>query len=257
MTNDIDEPRSAESAGSGESAEAAEAAAGPTAGPVTAEKGMREGAQVVSALLVVACIAVGFWVMAKYQPDSETGGAPASCSRSDEDKPLSKPVSGVQLCEALNRPDLPQLLGTPNDRALSAYSNERQVSNKSDVITTDPEATVQLDGYSVKLTESEDISVSDIVDSESLSITGEPKTVLGHRAFLYSGRTLGIVFKDGKGSTGPGGVSRNLMVAKDPKDGGGTYEISIWRQDDLPPDGRTLVWLASQVLPTVPGWPAG
>ncbi|MGY1501019.1 DUF6215 domain-containing protein [Streptomyces sp. QTS52] len=244
MTNDIDVPRSAEPIG----------AAG-AAGAARPEKGMSEGAQVVSALIVVACLAVGFWVMAKYQPDSEDR-APASCSRSDDDEPLSRPVSGVQLCEALNRPDLPALLGTPNDRALGAYSNERRVSKNPDVMTTDPEATVQLEGYSIKLTESEDISVSDIVDSEYVSVSGEPKTVLGHRAFLYTGRTLGIVFKDGKSSTGPGGVSRNLMVAKDPKDGGGTYEISIWRQDDLPPDGTGLVWLAEQVLPTVPGWPA-
>ncbi|WP_327694786.1 DUF6215 domain-containing protein [Streptomyces sp. NBC_00459] len=215
---------------------------------------MNEGAQVISALIVVACLAVGFWVIAKNQPDPKDS-PPASCSRSDDDVPLSKPVSGVQLCEALNRPDLPTLLGTPDDRVWSATSNEATSSDKRDVMSTDPEATVQLEGYSVKLTESEDISVSDIVDSEFLSITGEPKTVLGHRAFLYSGRTLGIVFKDGKGSTGPGGVSRNLMVAKDPKDGGGTYEISIWRQDDLPPDGTALLRVAARVLPTVPGWP--
>ncbi|WP_405816659.1 DUF6215 domain-containing protein [Streptomyces sp. NBC_01390] len=255
MTNDIDVPRSAESAGSGESAKSAEAAAGAGAGPAGAEKGMREGAQVAAALIVVACLAVGFWVMAKYQPDSDDK-TPVSCSRSDDDEPLSKPVSGVQLCEALNRPDLPALLATPNDHALGAYSNERRVSKDPDVMTTDPEATVQLEGYSIKLTESEDISVSDMVDSEFLSISGERTKVRGHPAFLYSGRTLGIVFKDGKGSSGPGGVSRNLMVAKDPKDGGGTYEISIWRQDDLPPNGDVLVWLADQVLPTVPGWPA-
>ncbi|WP_329277116.1 DUF6215 domain-containing protein [Streptomyces sp. NBC_01451] len=218
---------------------------------------MSEGAQVVSALVVVACLAVGFWVMAKYEPDPKDS-PPASCSRSDDDVPLSKPVSGVQLCEALNRPDLPVLLGTPNDRALGAYSNEATSSDKQDVMPTDPEATVQLEGYSVKLTEAEDIKLSDLTDSEYLTFkSGERRTVLGHPAFLYSGQTIGIVFKDGKGSSGSGGISRNLLVAKDPKDGGGLYEISIWRQDDLPPDGTALRRLAEQVLPTVPGWPAG
>ncbi|NEA61129.1 DUF6215 domain-containing protein [Streptomyces sp. SID12488] len=216
---------------------------------------MSEGAQVVSALLVVACLAGGFWVMAKYEPDPKDS-PPASCSRSDDDVPLSKPVSGVQLCKALNRPDLATLLGTPDDRTWSASSNEATSSDKQDVMSTDPEATVQLEGYSVKLTEAEDITVADIADSEFLSVPGERKTVLGHPAFLYTGQTFGIVFKDGKGTSGPGGISRNLLVAKDPKDGGGSYEISIWRQDDLPPDGTALLWVAEQVLPTVPGWPA-
>ncbi|MDX3453216.1 DUF6215 domain-containing protein [Streptomyces sp. ME02-8801-2C] len=245
MTNDIDVPRSAEPT----------EPAGTTE-PAKSAKGMSEGAQVVSALIVVACLAVGFWVIAKNQPDPKDS-PPASCSRSDDDVPLSKPVSGVQLCEALNRPDLPTLLGTPDDRALGAYSHEATSSDKLDVMSTDPEATVQLEGYSLKLTEAEDISVADITDSEFLSVSGERKTVLGHSAFLYSGRTLGFVFKDGKGSTGPGGISRNLLVAKDPEDGGGTYEISIWRQDDLRPDDAALLRVAEQVLPTVPGWPTG
>jgi hypothetical protein len=246
MTNDIDVPRSAESAESTSSA-----------GPARPEKGMSEGAQVVAALTVVACLAVGFWVMAKYEPDPKDR-PPASCSRSDDDVPLSKPISGVQLCEALNRPNLPTLLGTPDDRALGAYSNEATLSDKRDVLPTDPEATVQLEGYSVKLTTAADVSIADMADSEYLTFTsGERKTVLGHPAFLYSGRTIGIVFKDGKGSSGPGGVSRNLLVAKDPKDGGGSYEISIWRQDDLPPDETALLRVAEQVLPTVPGWTTG
>jgi hypothetical protein len=217
---------------------------------------MNEVAQVVSALLVVACLAGGFWVIAKNQPDPKDS-PPASCSRSDDDVPLSKPVSGVQLCRALNRPDLAALLGTPDDRTWSAHSNEATVSDKRDIIPSDPEATVQLEGYSVRLTEAEDVSVADMADSEFLSVSGERKTVLGHPAFLYTGQTFGIVFKDGKGSSGPGGISRNLLVAKDPKDGGGSYEIAIWRQDDLPPDSTALLRVAEKVLATVPGWPTG
>jgi uncharacterized protein DUF6215 len=217
---------------------------------------MNEGAQVVAALAVAACLAVGFWVSEKYQPDPK-GSPPASCSRSDDDVPLSKPISGVQLCEALNRPDLPTLLGTPDDRALGAYSNEATLSDKRDIIPSDPEATVQLEGYSVKLSTYGDISVADIADSKYLITSGERKTVLGHSAYLYSGRTIGIVFQDGKGSSGPGGVSRSLLVAKNPKDSGGSYEISIWRQDDLIPDDTALLRVAERVLPTVPGWTVG
>ncbi|MEH0423240.1 DUF6215 domain-containing protein [Streptomyces sp. B21-083] len=215
---------------------------------------MSEGAQVAAALIVVACLAVGLWVIAKNQHDPSQD--PASCSRSNDDDPLSKPVSGVQLCEALNRPDLPTLLGTPGDHAVGAYSNEGKVSHKADVMTTDPEATVQLDGYSVKLsTIDDDLSIADM--AEYLPGSPERKTVLGHPAVLYTGRTLGIVFKDGKGSSGPGGISRSLVVAKGPKGDGGSYEIDIWRQDDVNPDETALFRIADKVLPTVPGWTAG
>ncbi|WP_105971832.1 DUF6215 domain-containing protein [Streptomyces geranii] len=220
-----------------------------------AEKGASEGAQIASALLLVGCLAAGFWVMAKYQPDSAPEDrTPASCSRSDEDTPLSKPVSGVRLCEALNRPDLPTLLGTPEDRALSADSNEAVLSDERDILPSDPEATVQLEGYSVKLSAYGDLTVGEIAGY--LAESGERRTFLGHSAFLYSGRTIGIVFEDGKGSSAPGGTSRNLLIAKDPKDGGGSYEISLWRQDDTLPDDTALLRVAESVLPTVPGWTA-
>jgi hypothetical protein len=36
-----------------------------------------------------------------------------------------------------------------------------------------------------------------------------------------------------------------------------TVEIVIRRQDDVPPDDAALLRVAEQVLPTIPGWPAG
>lgn len=142
------------------------------------------------------------------------------------------------------------------DYALGAYSNEAQFSESLGITTQDPEATVQLEGYSVKLSAAyDDLTVAEI--AEYLPAAAERKTLLGHPAYLYPGRTIGIVFDDGKASTGPGGVARTLLVAKDPKDGGGSYEIAIWRQDDVPPDETALLRVAEQVLPTVPGWTAG
>ncbi|GAQ68752.1 DUF6215 domain-containing protein [Streptomyces turgidiscabies] len=247
MTSEIDVPRFAESADQAELAGPADSA--------RPEKAMSEGAQVVAALIVVACIAAGFWVTAKNE-SGPGNREPASCSRSNEDDPLSKPVSGKQLCEALNRPDLPMLLGTPDDSAVGAYSSEGKVSHKAGVMTTDPEATVQLDGYSVKLSRVDDgLSVDGMADF--LSGSSQRTTVLGHPAVLYTGQTLGFVFKDGKGSTGPGGISRSLLVALNPKDDGGSYEIDIWRQDDVNPDRTALYRIAEKVLPTVPGWTTG
>ncbi|WP_200304249.1 hypothetical protein [Streptomyces adelaidensis] len=47
------------------------------------------------------------------------------------------------------------------------------------------------------------------------------------------------------------------IVPAPAKDGGGSYEIAIWRQDDLIPDGTARFRVADKVLPTVPGWTAG
>ncbi|MGW3644921.1 DUF6215 domain-containing protein [Streptomyces sp. NPDC000878] len=248
MTEDIDVPRPA-GAGEGTSEVG-------TREKGASERGASEGAQIASALLLVGCLTAGFWVMAKYQPDSAAADRkPASCSRSNDDVPLSKPVSGTQLCTALNRSDLPTLLGTPKDYALGAYSDEAQFSESLGITTQDPEATVQLEGYSVQLSAAyDDLTVADI--AEYLPEAAERRTFLGHPAYLYPGRTIGILFDDGKASTGTGGIARTLLVAKDPKDGGGSYEIAIWRQDDVPPDDAALLRVAATVLPTVPEWTA-
>ncbi|GAA3766917.1 hypothetical protein ACFS5L_23210 [Streptomyces phyllanthi] len=56
---------------------------------------------------------------------------------------------------------------------------------------------------------------------------------------------------------GPVGIARRLLVAKDAKDGGGSFEVVVWRQDDVPLDDTALLRVAEKVLPTVPGWSVG
>lgn len=219
---------------------------------------MSDGAQVVAALVLVGGLAGGFWALAKYGPESadQADLTPAACVRTRDDVPPSKPLSGSELCEALNRPDLPTLLGTPDDRVHSAYSNEGSYSESLGITTQDPGAVIGLDAYSVKLEASDDdLTIAEI--AEYLPKAAQRRTVLGHPAYLYPGRSIGIVFDEGKSSTVPGGVSRTLLVAKDPKDGGGSYEIAIWREDDVAPDEAALLRVAERVLPTVPGWTAG
>ncbi|MFF7598318.1 hypothetical protein [Streptomyces mirabilis] len=88
--------------------------------------------------------------------------------------------------------------------------------------------------------------------------TAQKRTVLGHPAVLYSERTIAITFNgDGKTDTSPGGIARSLVVAQDSKDGGGSYEIAIWRQDSVVPDDAALLGVAEKVLPTIPGWVNG
>jgi hypothetical protein len=219
------------------------------------EKGPNAWGQAITALVVVGGLAAlllsGTFQQKAGDPE------PAECHTSDDARP-SKPVSGVQLCTALNRADLPTLLGTPTEYAMNASGNE-SVGNWADgTKTVTPEAEVQLDTYTVNLsTSDDDIPVAEMAGF--LGSSAQNRTIGGHPAVLYSDRTVALKFNlgGGKVDTGPGGIARSLLVAKDTKDGGGFYEVSVWRQDDVPPDDLALFRVAETVLPTVPGWTAG
>lgn len=221
------------------------------------ENGTRAGVQAVAAVVLVAGVIGGIWGYAKVFPQKAAGSEPATCSVSrTHDSLPTKYVSGAQLCKALNRPDLPTLLGTPKEHALNADGNESWLTLAGGTKIATPEANVQLETYSVKLSASyDDLPVSEAVGY--LGQTAEAKTVLGHPAVLYSDRTIAFTLKGGKADTGPGGIARRLLVARDVKDGGGSFEVVIWRQDDVPPDDTALLRVAEQVLPTIPGWTAG
>ncbi|WP_371574091.1 DUF6215 domain-containing protein [Streptomyces sp. NBC_01314] len=221
---------------------------------------MGTGAQVFSAVAAVGVILGGMWLLGDLLDQTPDSQGPAVCSSSDDASPASRgKVSGAQLCTALNRSDLPELLGTPTDQAVTASGGESKSSWADGTKTVTPEATVTLETYSVELSASyEDLPVAESVGY--LGASAETRTVLGRPAVLYSDRTLAISF-GGDGSdpqSGPGGVARRLLVATDPKDSGSTYELVVWRQDSVIPDDEALFRVAEKVLPTIPGWkPAG
>lgn len=226
------------------------------------EKGPNAWAQAIAALVVVGALGGGLYVIQKN--DAEAADKPATCRVDDEDEKATKDanaahrISGTQLCTALNRVDLPTLLGTPQEQARTAYGSDGSVEMARGTEIPTPEGTVQLDTYTVKLSRSYDDFP--IAGMEDLMNEAETKTILGHPAVLYSGQTIAIRFNLGGGQsdTGPGGIARTLVVAPDAKDGGGSYELAIWRQDDVRPDDTALLRIAQLVLPTVPDWkPAG
>ncbi|MET8082208.1 DUF6215 domain-containing protein [Streptomyces sp. NPDC005303] len=219
------------------------------------EKGSNEWGQAIAALVVVGGL-MALLLSGTFQQKS-SDPEPAECHTSDDARP-SKPVSGVQLCTALNREDLPTLLGTPTEYAMTASGKESVGDWADGTKTVTPEAEVQLSTYTVNLsTSDDDIPVSEMAGF--LGSSAQNRTVGGHPAVLYSDRTIAFKFNlgGGKVDTGPGGIARSLLVAKDTKDGGGFYEVSIWRQDDVVPDDLALFRVAETVLPTVPGWTAG
>ncbi|MGW7607471.1 DUF6215 domain-containing protein [Streptomyces sp. NPDC054766] len=217
------------------------------------KKGMGAGAQAVAAVVLVAGVTGGIWGVSRVFPQNNVD-KPATCSKEHATRP-TKHVSGAKLCQALNRADLPALLGTPDEHPETADGGDSVITLDGGTKIASPEATVTLKTYSVRLSASEDrFSVTQGV---RLLPSAEPRQILGHPAVLYSDRTIALSFGSGKGETGPGGVARGLLVARDAKDGGGSFELVIWRQDDVTPDDAALFRVAEAVLPTLPGWKNG
>jgi hypothetical protein len=219
-------------------------------------KKVNVGAQALAAVLVVAGTGGALWAQDRFQGGPHEPG-PAGCSSSRTGAPTQY-VSGLELCEALNRPDLPALLGTPQERADTAVGGDGEFTSPGGTKVYTPEATVGLETYSVQLS-----ALSDgLPVSRTVGVRGdgaEPRSVLGHPAALYSDRTVALSFSlgGGRAEAGQGGVARCLMVAGDEKDGGASYELVIWRQDGMTPDDAALFRVAERVLPTVPGWTGG
>ncbi|MFG2881896.1 DUF6215 domain-containing protein [Streptomyces sp. NPDC048297] len=217
------------------------------------EQGRRPGLQAVAALVVVAGGLGGLWALGEI-PGSSGDRGPAACSPSHGEQ-SSVPVSADRLCTALNRPDLPVLLGAPREQAETAYGSESSFEAADGHKSSTPQAEVDTKTYSVKLSASDDdLPVSDMAGL--LGRSAQSRTVLGHPAVLYSDHTIAFDLKlgDDKVNSGTGGIAHHLLVATDRKDGGRTFEIAIWRNDDVTPDEAALYRIAERVLPTVPGW---
>ena len=212
-----------------------------------------EVAQVAAALVVVGSVIAVLWGLSVFDKSSARSEKPAACeARKSTDSP-----EYPMLCAALNRPDLPTLLGTPNEHVSVAQSGGGPFTYADGTKEYDASAEVQLGSVNVRITDNGDMSVKDFADFASSSAAST--SVLGHDSVTYSDHTMAISFNFGGGqsSAGTGGIARHLVVAKNPKGGGGSFEVAIWRQDDMTPDDAALFRIAEKVLPTVRGWVAG
>ncbi|MEU6933213.1 DUF6215 domain-containing protein [Streptomyces sp. NPDC046385] len=240
---------------------------GDTGNTAGSANGPSVGGQVAAALALGAVLAGGFWYMAKTGMEEAAAKGPAVCApvtpATDPADPTPPPrrrpaayISGNKLCEALNRPDLPTLLGTPGEKAQNAWGSDGWTGLSRGPKIASPEGDVRFPTYSVNLSVSYDrLPVAQL--GQLLGRTAEPTRVLGRTAVFYSDRTIELKIPLGGGSkaeSGTGGIARHLLVAKDAKDGGGSFEIVIWRQDEAVPDDAALLRVAERVLPTLPGW---
>ncbi|MHC3820505.1 DUF6215 domain-containing protein [Streptomyces sp. DT9] len=169
-----------------------------------------------------------------------------------------KAATGDELCEALNRPDLAQLMGTPDERATSATGTSGTTALTNGKVA-EPEAQVEFDTYTVNLSATYNkLSVAQYV--KMMKTGGENNrtdTILGRPAVFSSDPTMKIEINlGGEDSSGPveaGPLARTLTVALDRKDAGGYYDITVWSESGALPDDGVLLDIAEEVLPTIPG----
>ncbi|MGW8332363.1 DUF6215 domain-containing protein [Streptomyces sp. NPDC055897] len=225
--------------------------------PVDKGNPWRQG---IAAVVAVAALCGGAWWLGETSGTSPA--KPARCSGGKPDKtaaPAEKAhTSGAQLCEALNRPDLAELLGTPDQKPRTASGSQKSMRLLGSEDIVSPSARVEFDAYTVELSATYDR----LTVAESAVVLGkgaQQQAVLGHPAFFYSDRTVTFsIGTDGRGTdSGPGSPVRALTVALGDKDSGGSYEVTLWRADGVLPDDAVVRRVAEKVLPTVPGWTTG
>ncbi|MFE0458859.1 DUF6215 domain-containing protein [Kitasatospora sp. NPDC058965] len=218
------------------------------------EPGMRVGLQVVAALALGGVVAAGLVLLQQQQAATGRPARAASCKAAEPDDSPRYPA----LCAALNRADLPALVGAPTDRVTVAGPGVGHWTGSDGTKHVVHSAEVQIGQVSVRLTDEDEL---DVTDAEIIGSAPHHRTpVLGHLSTTYETKTIGFTLSLGGGRSAapaPGGVAHSLVIGKHPDGRGGTYEFAIWRQDDLPPDEATLYRIAEAVLPTLPGWVAG
>ncbi|MGW5568650.1 DUF6215 domain-containing protein [Streptomyces tendae] len=248
-------------------AEVAPAAAAPAAPAVAvaAEKEPNAWGQAVAAVAVFAALGAALWLGPHLLPSDDDGASRAVSCAGGEDEELPgayrktpRAVTGDELCNALNRPDLAQLLGTPAETA-TAVSGTSNTAPLTDGKVAQPEAEVQFDTYTVNVSVTyNELSIAQYVKLMEYGEETDVRTlsVLGRPAVLASGHTMKIEINlGGGGSGGPveqGPPARTLSVALDAKDRGGYCDITVWSTSGALPDDSALLDIAEKVLPTIP-----
>ncbi|MFC8085945.1 DUF6215 domain-containing protein [Streptomyces sp. NPDC057340] len=240
------------------------APAAPTAS-VAAEKEPNAWGQAVAAVAVFAALGAALWLGPHLLPSDDAGAPQAASCGGAEDEELPgayrktpRAVTGDELCEALNRPDLARLLGTPAETA-TAVSGTSGTAPLTDGQVAQPEAQVQFDTYTVHVSVTYNhLSVAQYVKLMEYGEETDVKTlsVLGRPAVFASDHTMKIeIDLGGSASGGPvgqGPLARTLSVALDAKDQGGYYDITVWSTSGALPTDSALLDIAEKMLPTLP-----
>jgi hypothetical protein len=245
----------------------AQAGTEPRPGPDTPEKEPNAWGQAIAAVAVFGALAAALWLAPRVLPSDDSTPQPASCSDGEhEELPKAyqhkpQPVTGEELCKALNRPDLAKLLGTPAETATTA-SGTSNTAPLTDGKVAQPEAEVTFDTYTVNVSATyNELSTDQYVKLMKFGDAEDTKTltVLGRPAVFSSDHTMKIEIDLGSGGSGgpveQGPLARTLSVALDRNDRGGYYEITVWSTSGALPNDSVLLDIAEKVLPTIPERP--
>jgi hypothetical protein len=241
-----------------------EAVAGARPGPETPEKEHNAWGQALAAVAVFGALGVALWAAPRFMPSETNASQPASCSDQAQEevpKPFKvkpRPVTGAELCEALNRPDLAELLGTPGETATTASGTDN-TAPLTDGRVAQPEAEVAFDTYTVNVSATYNgLTTAQYVKLMRYGNERDVETlkVLGRPAVLSSDHTMKFEVDLGGGASGgpveQGPLARTLSVALDRHDRGGYCDITVWSTSGALPDDSALLNIAEKVLPKIP-----
>jgi hypothetical protein len=248
----------------------AQAETGPRPGPDTPKKKEEEHnawGQAFAAVAVFGALAAALWLAPRFTPSDDNTTRPASCSGGTHEelpkayKDTPRPVTGEELCKALNRPELAKLLGTPEETATTA-SSSNNTAPLTDGKVAEPEAEVAFDTYTVNVSATYNkLSIDQYVKLMKFGDEKDIKTltVLGRPAVLASDHTMRLEINLGSGGSGgpveEGPLARTLSVALDRNDRGGYCEITVWSTSGALPNDSALLDIAEKVLPRIPERP--
>ncbi|MFC8970209.1 DUF6215 domain-containing protein [Streptomyces sp. NPDC057094] len=240
-------------------------AGGPPPRPRAPEEKHNAWGQAFAAVAVFGAIAAVLWLSPRFVPSENNKPQAPSCSDEvDEKLPKAykgspRPVTGEELCNALNRTDLATLLGTPEETA-TTVSGTNNTAPLTDEKVAQPEAEVKFDTYTVQVSAAyDDLSTDQYVKLMKFGNEQNIRTlkVLGRPAVLASDYTMKFEINLG-GSGGTGGpveqgpLARTLSVALDRHDRGGFCDITVWSTSGALPNDSVLVDIAEKVLPKIP-----
>ncbi|WP_328758235.1 DUF6215 domain-containing protein [Streptomyces sp. NBC_00271] len=248
-----------------------QAETGPRPGPDTPKKEKEEEhnawGQAFAAVAVFGALAAALWLAPRFTPSDDNITRPASCSGGTHEelpkafKDTPRPVTGEELCKALNRPELAKLLGTPEETATTA-SSSNNTAPLTDGKVAEPEAEVTFDTYTVNVSATYNkLSIDQYVKLMKFGDEKDIKTltVLGRPAVLASDHTMRLEINLGSGGSGgpveEGPLARTLSVALDRNDRGGYCEITVWSTSGALPNDSALLDIAEKVLPRIPERP--
>ncbi|WP_405918229.1 DUF6215 domain-containing protein [Streptomyces sp. NBC_00728] len=245
----------------------APAGAGPRTGRDAPEKEHNPWGQAVAAVALFGTLGAMLWLGPRFAPSDDNTPQPASCSDEAHEKlpkvykDTPRPVTGEELCKALNRPDLAKLLGTPGETATTASGTNNTAPLTAGKVAR-PEAEVAFDTYTVNVSATyNELTTDQYVKLMKFGDEQDIKTLkfLGRPAVLYSDHTMKIELNLGSGGSGgpveQGPLARTLSVALDRHDRGGSCDITVWSESGALPSDSVLLDVARKVLSRIPERP--